>query len=196
MTRKHRVSRTVKEGLARESEADHPREALEVYAERVDELAKRGGIVLTRRPRASSPACPPLASWPRAGTLMPRPSSTLGRTRNPRDCWLDANPSNPRARRAVMIASPRIFVIGDVMTDVIVRPEGPLARGPDRRAADQPSSPADRRPIRRRGSPRLGSASTSSRASAQATSKAKRRASKRLGLRRISSAILSMRPGG
>ena len=32
MTRKHRVTRTVKEGLARESEADHPREALEVYA--------------------------------------------------------------------------------------------------------------------------------------------------------------------
>ena len=32
MTRKHRVSRAVKEGLARESEADHPREALEVYA--------------------------------------------------------------------------------------------------------------------------------------------------------------------
>ena len=43
MTRKHRVSRTVKEGLARESEADHPREALEVYAERVDELANGGG---------------------------------------------------------------------------------------------------------------------------------------------------------
>ena len=34
-----------------------------------------------------------------------------------------------------MIASPRIFVIGDVMTDVIVRPEGPLARGSDRRAS-------------------------------------------------------------
>ena len=31
-------------------------------------------------------------------------------------------------------ASPRILVIGDVMTDVIVRPEGPLARGSDRRA--------------------------------------------------------------
>ena len=29
---------------------------------------------------------------------------------------------------------PRILVIGDVMTDVIVRPEGPLARGSDRRA--------------------------------------------------------------
>jgi hypothetical protein len=43
MTRKHRVSRTVKEGLARVSEADHPREALEAYAERVDELAKAGG---------------------------------------------------------------------------------------------------------------------------------------------------------
>src|SRR5271167_2683511 len=34
-----------------------------------------------------------------------------------------------------MIASGRILVIGDVMTDVIVRPEGPLARGSDRRAA-------------------------------------------------------------
>ncbi len=28
-----------------------------------------------------------------------------------------------------------ILVIGDVMTDVIVRPEGPLARGSDRRAS-------------------------------------------------------------
>jgi tetratricopeptide (TPR) repeat protein len=43
MTRKYRVSRTVKEGLARESEAGHPREALEVYAGRVDELANGGG---------------------------------------------------------------------------------------------------------------------------------------------------------
>jgi sugar/nucleoside kinase (ribokinase family) len=31
-------------------------------------------------------------------------------------------------------APPRILVVGDVMTDVIVRPEGPLARGSDRRA--------------------------------------------------------------
>ena len=29
---------------------------------------------------------------------------------------------------------PRILLVGDVMTDVIVRPEGPLARGSDRRA--------------------------------------------------------------
>jgi hypothetical protein len=43
MTRKHRVSRALKEGLARESEADHPREALDVYAARVDELANGGG---------------------------------------------------------------------------------------------------------------------------------------------------------
>ena len=43
MTRKHRVSRTVKVSLARESEAGHPREALEVYARRVDELANEGG---------------------------------------------------------------------------------------------------------------------------------------------------------
>ena len=34
-----------------------------------------------------------------------------------------------------MIASPRILVIGDVMTDIIVRPVGPLARGSDRRAS-------------------------------------------------------------
>jgi sugar/nucleoside kinase (ribokinase family) len=34
-----------------------------------------------------------------------------------------------------MTRPPRILVIGDVMTDVIVRPEGPLARGSDRRAA-------------------------------------------------------------
>jgi sugar/nucleoside kinase (ribokinase family) len=32
------------------------------------------------------------------------------------------------------VTAPRILVIGDVMTDVIVRPEGPLARGSDRRA--------------------------------------------------------------
>ncbi|HZZ59816.1 MAG TPA: PfkB family carbohydrate kinase [Roseiarcus sp.] len=32
-------------------------------------------------------------------------------------------------------APPRILVVGDVMTDVIVRPEGPLAKGSDRRAA-------------------------------------------------------------
>ena len=31
-------------------------------------------------------------------------------------------------------AEQRILVVGDVMTDVIVRPEGPLARGSDRRA--------------------------------------------------------------
>jgi tetratricopeptide (TPR) repeat protein len=43
MTRKHRVSRAVKETLARESEACHAREALEVYAQRVDELANGGG---------------------------------------------------------------------------------------------------------------------------------------------------------
>jgi uncharacterized Zn finger protein len=43
MTRKHRVSPGVKESLARESEADYPREALGVYAERVDELANGGG---------------------------------------------------------------------------------------------------------------------------------------------------------
>jgi sugar/nucleoside kinase (ribokinase family) len=36
--------------------------------------------------------------------------------------------------RAAMIA-PRILVIGDVMMDIIVRPEGPLARGSDRRAS-------------------------------------------------------------
>jgi uncharacterized Zn finger protein len=43
MTRKYRVSQTVKEGLARASEADFPREALGVYAQRVDELANGGG---------------------------------------------------------------------------------------------------------------------------------------------------------
>ena len=33
-----------------------------------------------------------------------------------------------------MIGSQRVLLIGDVMTDVIVRPEGPLALGSDRRA--------------------------------------------------------------
>ncbi len=32
-------------------------------------------------------------------------------------------------------STPRVLVIGDVMTDVIVRPEGPLAKGSDRRAS-------------------------------------------------------------
>ena len=39
----------------------------------------------------------------------------------------DAAPPRPGA--------PRMLVIGDVMTDIIVRPEGPLARGSDRRAS-------------------------------------------------------------
>jgi sugar/nucleoside kinase (ribokinase family) len=34
-----------------------------------------------------------------------------------------------------MTQPPRVLVIGDVMTDVIVRPEGPIARGSDRRAS-------------------------------------------------------------
>ena len=32
----------------------------------------------------------------------------------------------------------RVIVIGDVMTDVIVIPEGPLVRGSDRRAQNHP----------------------------------------------------------
>ncbi|HSU99851.1 MAG TPA: PfkB family carbohydrate kinase [Roseiarcus sp.] len=35
----------------------------------------------------------------------------------------------------MILRAPRILIIGDVMTDVIVRPEGPLARGSDRRAS-------------------------------------------------------------
>ena len=34
-----------------------------------------------------------------------------------------------------MTGPPRILLVGDVMTDVIVRPEGPLIKGSDRRAA-------------------------------------------------------------
>lgn len=41
--RKHGVAGVVREALARASEATHPREALEVYAERVDQLARVGG---------------------------------------------------------------------------------------------------------------------------------------------------------
>ncbi len=33
-----------------------------------------------------------------------------------------------------LLADTRILVIGDVMTDIVVCPEGPLARGSDRRA--------------------------------------------------------------
>jgi hypothetical protein len=43
MTRKCCVSRAIRDGLARMSEADYPREALDVYAQRVDELANGGG---------------------------------------------------------------------------------------------------------------------------------------------------------
>src|SRR5215468_9603602 len=35
----------------------------------------------------------------------------------------------------MILGAPRILVIGDVMTDVIARPEGPVARGSDRRAS-------------------------------------------------------------
>jgi len=40
---KYGVSMSVKEALAQASETTHPREALEVYAERVDQLAGAGG---------------------------------------------------------------------------------------------------------------------------------------------------------
>jgi len=43
--RKHGASITLKEELANECEATHPREALEVYAERVDQLASTGGAL-------------------------------------------------------------------------------------------------------------------------------------------------------
>ena len=48
------------------------------------------------------------------------------------------SPRGPRsgcARRINMTHPSRILVIGDVMTDVVVRPEGPIARGSDRRAS-------------------------------------------------------------
>src|SRR5271168_2717858 len=35
----------------------------------------------------------------------------------------------------MILRARRALVIGDVMTDVVVRPEGPLARGSDRRAS-------------------------------------------------------------
>jgi sugar/nucleoside kinase (ribokinase family) len=42
----------------------------------------------------------------------------------------------PTSNQGARVApGPRILVIGDVMTDLIVRPEGPLARGSDRRAS-------------------------------------------------------------
>ena len=41
------------------------------------------------------------------------------------------------------------------MTDIVVQPEGPLARGTDRRARIR-FEPAGRRPIRRRGSRAFG----------------------------------------
>ncbi|HEV2365976.1 MAG TPA: SWIM zinc finger family protein [Caulobacteraceae bacterium] len=41
--REHGASTAAKEALARASERTHPREAIEVYAERIDRLAERGG---------------------------------------------------------------------------------------------------------------------------------------------------------
>ena len=35
----------------------------------------------------------------------------------------------------MILRAARALVIGDVMTDVVVRPEGPVARGSDRRAS-------------------------------------------------------------
>jgi sugar/nucleoside kinase (ribokinase family) len=43
--------------------------------------------------------------------------------------------STPMGLAPIGPATHRILVIGDVMTDVIVRPEGPLVRGSDRRAS-------------------------------------------------------------
>ena len=66
--------------------------------------------------------------------------------------------------------------------------------GPARR--DRDSSPADRRPIRRRGSPLSASASISSRASAQPTSGPKPPDSSTSGVRPILPATRSVRPAG
>src|SRR5271163_2342140 len=52
-------------------------------------------------------------------------------SRKPGESAADRNPEMDEVARPAL---PRILVIGDVMTDVIVRPEGPLARGSDRRA--------------------------------------------------------------
>lgn len=41
----------------------------------------------------------------------------------------------------------RVLVVGDVMTDVIVRPEGPLVRGSDRRAKIQRRPGGDRKSV-------------------------------------------------
>ena len=43
VVREHGASMALKEELAGDSEATHPSEALEVYAQRVDELANAGG---------------------------------------------------------------------------------------------------------------------------------------------------------
>jgi hypothetical protein len=46
----------------------------------------------------------------------------------------DITPTSDKAARKSRLI-PRILVIGDMMTDVIVRPDGPLARRSDRRAS-------------------------------------------------------------
>ena len=49
VVRKHGLSPVLKDELARASEATHPREALEVYAERVVRLSILVAMQLTRR---------------------------------------------------------------------------------------------------------------------------------------------------
>ena len=140
ITRKHRVSTAVKHDLACESEADHPREALEVYARRVDELANSGANRAYEEAAGLVARMGRLRDAARTGGLCRDPQGAL----RPQAQFHEiagltqarsGSPRSHRARRAAMIASPRILVIGDVMTDIIVRPEGPLARGSDRRAS-------------------------------------------------------------
>jgi sugar/nucleoside kinase (ribokinase family) len=60
-----------------------------------------------------------------AGQDHPNPSPARGEGRKRPEPELSANETK----------APRILLIGDVMTDVIVRPQGPLAKGSDRRAS-------------------------------------------------------------
>ena len=140
MARKHRVSLSVKERLARESEAGHPREALEVYARRVEELANGGGNRAYEEAAGLIARMGALARGRRTGRLCRNPQGTVRPQAQLRETAGLSTRSgetlrSSRAGRAAMTGSSRILVIGDVMTDVIVRPEGPLAIGSDRRAA-------------------------------------------------------------
>ena len=95
-------------------------------------------------PLGNGPLSPCWRRWTRAARPDERSASGAWTkrpltARNPHPAPLpqgERGESGPEPElSAAKTKAPRILLVGDVMTDVIVRPEGPLARGSDRRAA-------------------------------------------------------------